>query len=330
MKQLYTEWGSVLALVTASWVLLALADLIFSLLMAEFTAFTFKKTFLRGLLVLALPVVLVGYGVFIERNLFHVEEEELGYADLPEAFDGYRIVHISDIHARSFRKRPDALRRAVRKINDLHPDLIAFTGDLITVRPDETDAVTGILRALQAPDGIVSVMGNHDYSTYAHWNRGRGLDHGMRYDVAERERQMGWHILLNEHLLLTRQEDTLALVGVENSSISDRFPSRGRLQEASEGTDGLFRILLSHDPQHWDTEVLKAGFALTLSGHTHAGQCKILGWSPVRFSCQRYEGLYESDGQRLYINRGLGETIFPARIGVPPEITLITLRRAAE
>lgn len=330
MKQLYTEWGSVVALVTASWVLLALADLIFSLLAAGFTSLTFKKTFLRGLLVLAVPVILVVYGVLVERNCFHVVKEEISFPQLPEAFDGYRIVHISDIHARSFRKRPGALRRAVRKINGLNPDLIAFTGDLVTIRPDETEKVAGILNEMKAPDGIVSVMGNHDYCTYMHWNRGRGLDKGMRYDVAERERLMGWHILLNEHMLLARGNDTLAVIGLENSSTSPIFPSLGDLPKATAGTEGLFRILLSHDPQHWDTEILGKDIPLTLSGHTHAGQCEILGWSPVKYNTLRYEGLHKVNGQQLYINRGLGETIFPARIGVPPEITLITLRRAAE
>ena len=142
---------------------------------------------------------------------------------------------------------------------------------------------------------------------------------------------MGWTLLMNEHRMHRRGADSIAIVGVENTSPSHHFPSKGDLAKAAEGTEGMYRILLSHDPLHWEAEIVERDFALTLAGHTHAMQFAMFGWSPSRHLFPQYRGLYttaEDRTQHLYVNTGLGETIFPARIGVRPEITLITLRKA--
>lgn len=306
------------------WIVLLLLDLLVSGVTALVSGLRFGRVFCWGLLSLILPVLLMAYGVLIERNWFKVNKIELAFDNLPEQFDGYRLVQLSDIHSMSFRNRAGQLDRAVGMVGELAPDLVVFTGDLITVSPDELDVTAPVMARLSAPDGVISVLGNHDYST--HRNAGK-TDTEALDDLIQRERALGWKLLLNEKVILRRGGDSLAVVGVENISSSKFFPSTGNLAVASGGTDGLFRILLSHDPQHWDMEVSGMDFPLTLSGHTHAAQVSLLGWSPARLMFRRVRGLFSENGRYLYINQGLGETAFPARIGVRPEITLITLLR---
>ena len=286
---------------------------------------TFKKAFLWGLWALVLPPLLIAYGAFIGRNRFEVNEVELTFKDLPEAVDGYRIVHISDIHASSFIGREEKLAEAVQMINALEPDLIAFTGDLITMTPDELDSHAPALSSLKAKDGTFSVLGNHDYSMYSKASEEQKQEH-LKTRIAK-EKELGWDRLLNENRKIYRGTDSIAVIGVENTSPSQHFPSKGDLAKASEGTEGMFRILLSHDPMHWDDELVGQDFPLTLSGHTHAMQMSILGWCPSSLMFKQYRGLYTKGGQHLYVNIGLGETIFPARIGARPEITLIQISR---
>lgn len=292
---------------------------------------SFKKLFLWGLLSLALPPIMMAYGVFIERNIYQVKKVEIGFGNLPESFDGYRIVQISDIHSRSFVKRGKSLQRAVDKINGLNPDLITFTGDLVTMVPGEADSLSGILSQLKAQDGVISILGNHDYGIYAH---GPGSGSGAISpekavaQLTQKEKALGWDLLLDENRTIRRGEDSIAVIGVENTTPSAHFPSKGNLAKASEGTEGMFRILLSHDPMHWEMEVLGKDYPLTLSGHTHAMQFALFGWSPSRYMFRQNKGLYSEGNQHIYVNIGLGETIFPARIGTPPEITVITLRRS--
>ena len=248
---------------------------------------------------------------------------EISSAEVPEGFDGYRIVHISDIHARSFQKRGKVLEKMAARINGLDADLIAFTGDIITMDSSELDSLSHILKGLEAKDGVMSVLGNHDYCIYAH---PEAADDDVS-KVIEKEKAMGWNVLIDENRRITRGKDTIAVIGVENTSPSRHFPSKGDLAKASEGTEGLFRILLSHDPMHWDMEVLGKDYPLTLSGHTHAMQFALGKWCPSKYMFRQYRGLYTENSQYLYVNIGLGETIFPARIGAVPEITLITLKR---
>ena len=316
---MHTELFSVLIILLFCFILLTVLDLAVAGLLAWLLHLTFKRCFLYGLLSFLLPILLLTYGLFVERNTYQVKQVEIAFDNLPAQFDGYQLVQLSDIHSRSFLKRPNSLQRCIDKVNNLHPDLIVFTGDIVTIRSDELDSTSHILRQLHAPDGTISIVGNHDYCTY-----GKEADGKIR--VIERERQMGWRVLTNENFILHRGGDSIAIVGVENISTSKHFPTTGNLPLALEGTEGMFKILLSHDPTHWDREVVGTDIPLTLSGHTHASQFSVLGWTPVRYMYKQYRGLYQKGKQHLYVNIGLGETIFPARIGAPPEITLITLR----
>lgn len=335
---MFPELTATLILLILVCLVLLILDLSISGVLALATSLPFKKCFCWGLLSLAIPPLAMLYGTLIERNCAQVKQVELHFSELPEAFDGYRIVQLSDIHSRSFEGRLKCLGRFVDKVNSLDADLIAFTGDVITLHPSELEKTAPVLSKLSARDGVVSVLGNHDYGVYS-----QRTDEAIELEeciaaVADKERQMGWQILMDESVTI-KQSNTdgtigsIAVIGVENTTPSPHFDSRGTLAKASEGTDGMFRILLSHDPMHWDMEVVGKDYPLTLSGHTHAIQFSLFGWCPSRYLFKQYRGLYEAasddlaSAQKLYVNIGLGETIFPARIGTPPEITLITLRR---
>lgn len=320
------ETTSVIGILIICWVILIILDLSICGIIRLAFGKAFRKMFLQGLYSLLLPPAFIAYGIMIERNIYKVREIEITSAKLPDSFDGYRVVHISDIHARSFAKRPESLKKAVEKINALNADMVAFTGDLITMRSDEIDMISDILCDLQTADGTFSVAGNHDYCIYSDPDSA-GPEEGGIETVIEKEESMGWKFLRNENVILKRQCDSIAVIGVENTSPSRHFPSAGNLAKASEDTEGMFRILLSHDPMHWDMEVKGKDYPLMLSGHTHAMQFSLFGWSPSRYLFKQYRGLYRHEDQFLHVNTGLGETIFPARIGVQPEITLITLRK---
>lgn len=347
MKNMNPEIYTTLSILLVCSIALLAIDAVFCGLLKICAGIPFKKAFLWGCLSLLIPPAAIAYGSLVERNVFRVKRVEIAYPGLPDGFDGYRIVHISDLHARSFEGREGRLEKAVCKINSLQPDIVAFTGDLITMEPGELDAITGILNAIAAKGGVFSVLGNHDYCMYSDMNeeqKKKSLE-----QLITTQRNMGWRVLMNENFIISRDRDSIAVVGVENTTTSRHFPSKGNLTQAAAGTEGMFRILLSHDPLHWKSETVGQNFPLTLSGHTHAMQFSLLGWSPSRYLFPQYRGLYSastsenSQGrsfgaeyqgngnpdmnlQYLYVNPGLGETIFPARIGVLPEITLITLK----
>ena len=325
MKGMRPEIFATLMILLLCWVALVVLDLAVSGIVRVVAGVPFRKVFVWGLLTLLIPLAAILYGSAIERNTFIVKKIELTYSNLPEEFKGYRIVHISDIHARSFEGREKSLQRAVNKINSLSPDMIAFTGDLITMTPDELDCISAALSSLKAKDGIFSVLGNHDYSMYSDISeeeKQKSLE-----KLIKKEGEMGWNLILNDNRIIGRDNDSIAVIGVENTSPSRHFPSKGDLNKASEGTEGMFRILLSHDPMHWEAEILGKDYPLTLSGHTHAMQVSFFGWSPSSLIFRHHKGLYTEGRQSLYVNKGLGETIFPARIGARPEITLITLKQ---
>ena len=286
---------------------------------------TFKKAFTTGLLALFIPPLVIAYGAWIGRERPQLKEVELRLENLPESFDGYRLVQISDIHARSYANRQKSLQRIVGIINSQNPDLIVFTGDIITLDASELESIKEILKELKAKDGIVAVVGNHDYGIYSDPAHKRPSGEILS-DVIKEEKTMGWNVLMDENMKISRNQDSIAVVGVQNTSPSRHFPSKGNLNKASVGTEGMFRILLTHDPMHWEAEILGKDYPLTLSGHTHAMQFSLLGWCPSRYIFKQYRGLYSEGQQHLYVNIGLGETILPFRIGTPPEITLITLR----
>lgn len=292
---------------------------------------SFSHVFLHGLwAMLLIPAVMV-YGGLIERNIFRVKEVTVPCGKLPEAFDGYRIVQISDMHLRSFAGRERALKRAVAKINASDADLICFSGDLVTMESSEIEPFRDILSSLKSRDGVVSVMGNHDYCRY---NPDETVDKAAEtLKIKNMEREMGWRLLDDGNITIKSGGDSISVIGVQNISASRQFQSDGDLRKAMAGADAPFKILISHDPTHWRQEVLgKQDIALMLSGHTHAMQVSIFGWCPSRYLFREYRGLYSEDTQYgtqyLYVNPGLGETIFPLRIGVLPEITVLKLQSA--
>ena len=309
------------------WAVLAVADAAVAGLCALLGGARFRTVFLWGLLSLLIPVIAMAYGTLLGRNWYQVKEVTIDSPSLPESFDGFRIAQISDIHLRSFEKRTESLRRAVGRLNALDPDIVCFTGDLISMDVSEMDGLEDILKGIKAP--VYSVLGNHDYHIYAGMKGGadESVMAAKLEELKSRERALGWDLLLNESRIISRGGDSLAVIGVENTSASGHFPSHGDLQAATEGTERCFRVLLSHDPTHWDMEVAGKDIPLMLSGHTHAIQFSLFGWCPSRYLFRQYRGLYTEGSQALYVNIGLGETIFPARIGARPEITLITLRR---
>lgn len=278
---------------------------------------------------LLLAVVVGGafvYGLTRGWKRLQVKETAIVSTDLPAAFDGYRIVQLSDLHIGTFGGDTAYIRQLVERVNTLQPDLIVFTGDLVNASADELDPFGPILSQLRAPDGVFSILGNHDYCTYRRYDTVDGAARNLD-DLKRRQRAFGWDLLLNEHRTIRRDTDSIALVGVENAG-RPPFPSRGDLSRALQGIDGgTYKILLSHDPSHWRREVLPASdVQLTLSGHTHGMQLMIGNFSPVRWSYPEWGGLYREDEQQLFVSLGAGGTI-PFRFGAWPEINLLTLRR---
>ena len=325
MKNMPLEIYATLMIMAVCWLMLLALDILICAGLRLLWGIPFGKAFLWGLLSLILPPALTAYGALIERNCFRIKEVEVSFKNLPAEFEGYRIAHISDIHSRSFKDREKHLQKAADKINSLNPDMIAFTGDLITLSPDELEGLIPALGSLTAKDGVFSVLGNHDYSIYSDGSAQEQQKH--MEDLIAKEKALGWDLLLDENRIIRRGSGSIAVIGVQNTSPSKHFPSKGDLKRASEGTEGVFRIVLSHDPMHWESEIVGQDYPLTLSGHTHAMQLSILGWSPSSLLFDQNRGLYRTRDQAIYVNPGLGETIFPARIGVRPEITLITLKR---
>lgn len=265
------------------------------------------------------------YGATEGKQHFQVVEASIYSKDIPEAFHGYRIVQIADIHVGSWMGNTKPLQKAVRMINDLKPDLIVFTGDLVNNLATELDEFIPVLSQLKAKHGVYSVLGNHDYSTYIRWNTLE--EQAKNFDsLKDKQVQIGWKMLNNSHVKLYQGTDSIALIGVENSG-RPPFPDYARLTEAMAGTEGMFQILLSHDPSHWQREVLPStDIQLTLSGHTHDMQTRIFGFSPSALVYPEHSGLYQEGNQMLYVNTGLGHLMYPMRLGAWPEITLLTLK----
>lgn len=315
-------------------VLLILVLLVVAGISAIFGA-GFQTVFVNGLCVLLIPPVLILYGYLFGRNSLTVNRLEIPADSVPAAFDGYRIVQISDMHLRSFRDRPKVLSKIIDRVNAENPDLIVFSGDLVTTHPDEIRPFVNDLKRLKANNGIVSVMGNHDYCPYNNWTS--DSQQAATDKVRESELRMGWTLLDNSNISIVRRSpeshsyDTMSVIGVENISAMKQFESHGDLKQAMSGAEGQFKILVSHDPTHWRAEVLgKTDVGLMLSGHTHNAQLRLLGLEPSRLVFNENSGLYTEDTvngrQYLYVNDGLGTTLFPARIGVKAEITVFTLR----
>lgn len=279
----------------------------------------------------AIPFASILYSIFKGKYNYKVWKYTLYFDNLPKAFDGYRITQISDIHCGSF-DNYEKIRYGVELINSQKSDVILFTGDLVNNLANEVHNWKSLFATLQAPDGVFSIMGNHDYGDYSSWETPRAKQQNLEH-LFQLQKQMGWQLLLNEHCYLERNGEKIALIGVENWG-HGRFSKYGDLNKAMEGVNTEdFKILMSHDPTHWQEVVLPENkdIQLTLSGHTHGMQCGIeipgwLKWSPSQYIYKYWGGMYEEDGKYLNVNRGFGYHAFPGRLGVWPEITVIELK----
>ena len=278
-----------------------------------------------GLAIALFTMAYLVFGATEGKQHFQVKEVTIESEALPRGFDEYRIVQLSDIHTGSWGNDTAPMLKAVNIINRLQPDLIVFTGDLVNNLASELDAFIPVFSQLKAKHGVYSVLGNHDYSTYIKWDT--PLQQEAQLDsLKAKQTRMGWTLLNNRHVKLHQQNDSIALIGVENSG-RPPFPDHARLSEAMTGTAGMFQILLSHDPSHWRREVLpKTDIQLMLAGHTHAMQTRIFGFTPAQFVYPENDGLYQEGEQMLYVNIGLGHLLYPMRLGAWPEITLLTLK----
>lgn len=269
------------------------------------------------------------YG-FSNKYNYQVKRVRLKFPNLPSSFRGMKLVHISDIHSGSFQNKK-AVNHGIDLILQQKPDLILFTGDLVNDRANEMDGYKEIFARLKAPLGVYSTLGNHDYGDYVTWSTAAEKATNLN-TLKKIHADMGWRLLMNEHVKLERNGEQIAVLGIENWGAKGRFPKYGKMHEAYPGTENTpFKILMSHDPSHWDAEVRTAypDIDLMLAGHTHGMQFGIenpyFKWSPVQWMYKQWAGLYEEGKQKLYVNRGFGFIGYPGRVGILPEITVIEL-----
>ena len=270
------------------------------------------------------------YG-FSNKYNYELRKVKLSFNNLPASFKGLKIIHISDVHSGSFTNKA-AVMRGVKMIMDAQPDLILFSGDLVNDRASEMEEYMDVFNQLKAPMGVYSTFGNHDYGDYTHWPFNGISKQQNLVNLAKVHAELGWRLLMNEHVVLEKDGAQIALLGIENWSNKARFPKHGRMDLAYPGAEKYpFKILMSHDPSHWNAQVRTQypDIDLTLSGHTHGMQFGIeipgFHWSPVQYVYKEWAGLYEEGKQKLYVNRGFGFIGYPGRVGILPEITLIEL-----
>ncbi len=286
-----------------------------------------------GMLLGGLPFVTLIYGILRNRHRYKVFNELIPIEGLPNALEGLRIVQISDIHSGSFTQK-EPLRKAIDLINAQKADLVFFTGDLVNSVAAEMEAFVDVFDKIRARFGVYSIVGNHDYGDYVRWEN--VLDKKQNFTLLKDIHQrLGWDLMLNEHRMLEVNGEQVAIIGVENYSAHPRFPKYGDLQKAYQGTEAAtLKLLLSHDPTHWEDEVVTEfkDIALTFSGHTHGFQFGLeipgwIKWSPAKYIFKQWAGLYREGTQFLYVNRGFGFLGYPGRVGILPEITLIELKK---
>ena len=271
--------------------------------------------------------LLYGFG---NKYNYQLKKVPLNFSNLPNAFKGFKIVHISDVHSGSFQDKA-AVKKRIDLINAQEPDLILFTGDLVNDRHTEMLEYMDIFSTLKAKHGVYSTLGNHDYGDYVAWPSADAKTENLE-KLKAIHAQMGWRLLMNEHVAIEKNNDAFALLGIENWGAKGRFPKYGKMQNAYPGTEKYpFKILMSHDPSQWDAQVRTEykDIDLMLAGHTHGMQFGLenpyFKWSPVQWMYKQWAGLYEEENQKLYVNRGFGFIGYPGRVGILPEITLIEL-----
>lgn len=270
------------------------------------------------------------YG-FGNKYNYEIKKLKLSFENLPASFKGLKIVHLSDIHCGSFTDK-NAVVKGVQKILNEKPDLILFCGDLVNDKATEMEEYMDVFSQLKAPLGVYSTFGNHDYGDYVSWPINGVSKEQNLLNLAKVHADLGWRLLMNEHVVLEKNGEQIALLGIENWSNKARFPKHGRMDVAYAGSEKYpFKILISHDPSHWEGQVRPQypDIDLTLSGHTHGMQFGIeipgFHWSPVQYVYKQWAGLYEEEKQKLYVNRGFGFIGYPGRVGILPEITVIEL-----
>ena len=282
--------------------------------------------------VAAIPFASFLYGITIGKYNFKVIKQTLFFPDLPEAFDGTTITHISDVHSGSF-DDADKIQYAIDLINEQNSDLVLFTGDIVNTHATEMDPWIETFKGIHNPKfGKFSILGNHDYGEYVDWNS-KAEKQANFEAIKDLHRKIDFKLLLNEHVKIENSNQELVIVGVENWG--RKFGERGDLNLASQGlTKEDFKIVMSHDPSHWDEKIQhdEKHYHLTLSGHTHGFQFGIeipgwFKWSPVQYVYKQWAGLYENVGRYVYVNRGFGFHAYPGRVGIMPEITVIELKK---
>ena len=293
-----------------------------------------RSTFLSqlSLITAGIPFSSLMYGIFQNAYNYQVHHIDITLPKLPKVFNGLKIVQISDIHTGSFVFK-EPIQKGIDIINKLGADIIFFTGDLVNTKTDEVNGFIDLFKQIKSKNGVISILGNHDYGDYKDWSspkaKAKNLD-----DMIESHKKLGWQLLRNEHTIFEKDGKKIGIIGVENWSAHKNFTKYGDLKKSVEQMpkDIDLKILLSHDPSHWDAEVSQTyqDIDLTLAGHTHGMQfgVEIPGWkwSPVKYLYKQWAGLYKKGAQYLYVNRGFGFIGYPGRVGILPEITLITLK----
>lgn len=280
----------------------------------------------------AVPFLSLLYGMTKGKYNFKVLKQTIFFPDLPDAFDGFTITQISDVHSGSFDNHEE-IEHAISLINEQHSDIVLFTGDIVNTHAEEMYPWIDTFKKIETPAfGKYSVLGNHDYGEYVTWPSQAEKEKNFQ-DIKDLHRQIGFKLLLNENVKLEKDGQHIALIGVENWG--HNFKKAGDLVKATQGVDAHdFKVLMSHDPSHWEYEVKKSetNYHLTLSGHTHGLQFGIeipgfIKWSPVQYVYKQWAGLYENLGRYIYVNRGFGFHAYPGRVGIWPEITVIELKK---
>ncbi|MFD0989341.1 metallophosphoesterase [Mariniflexile jejuense] len=283
----------------------------------------------------AIPLASVLYGIYKGKYNFKVLKYTLTFEDLPQAFDGYKITQISDIHSGSF-DDVEKVKYAVNLVNEQQSDVILFTGDMVNNKAEEMHPYLDVFNKLYAKDGKFSVLGNHDYGDYVTWDS-EAAKHQNLEDLKAIQKQIGFDLLLNEHRYIEKDGEKIALLGVENWGTGG-FKQAGDLKKAAQNIKATdFKVLMSHDPTHWEKKVVNDDYHyhLTLSGHTHGMQFGIeipgwFKWSPAKWRYKYWAGIYNNMGQYINVNRGFGYLAFPGRVGIWPEITVIELKKGTK
>ena len=282
-----------------------------------------------ALVAAAIPAGTLLYGVVVNAYNYQFKKVAIKFPNLPEAFNGFKIIQLSDIHSGSFTKT-EPIEKVIQKINAANADVILFTGDLVNNVTSEMEPFMNIFDKLKAKHGVISITGNHDYGDYVRWDTEEEKKENFKQFIAT-HKKLGWDLLLNENRILERNGEKIAIVGVENWG-GGHFAKYGKFPEAFKGTEEIpFKILMSHDPSSWDSKIRHEypETDLTLSGHTHGAQFGIenkwLKWSPSQYIYKQWAGLYNEGKQYLYVNRGFGFLFYPGRVGILPEVTEITL-----